>query len=77
MFHQINELMVLGMHPAISHPRRSQIRPLGRRTFSLYALRTPCAGSGAGGPSSRLSTCTEVAHRDPQGVPVQNTASHQ
>jgi len=47
MFHQINELMVLGMHPAISHPRRSQIRPLGRRTFSLYALRTPCVGSGA------------------------------
>jgi hypothetical protein len=28
MFHQINELMVLGMHPAIQYPRRSQIRPL-------------------------------------------------
>ena len=27
MFHQINELMVLGMHPAILYPRRSQIRP--------------------------------------------------
>src|SRR5437773_7266 len=27
MFHQIYELMVLGMHPAIPHPRRSQIRP--------------------------------------------------
>jgi len=31
MFHQIYELMVLGMHPAISHSRRSQIRPLDRR----------------------------------------------
>lgn len=30
MFHQIYELMVLGMHPAISHSRRSQIRPLDR-----------------------------------------------
>ena len=27
MSHQIYELMVLGMHPAISNPRRSQIRP--------------------------------------------------
>ena len=27
MFHQIYELMVLGMHPAIPHPRRSQIAP--------------------------------------------------
>jgi len=29
MFHQINELMVLGMHPAIQYPRRNQIRPRG------------------------------------------------
>src|SRR4030095_6292590 len=27
MFHRINESMVLGMHPAISCPRRSQFRP--------------------------------------------------
>ena len=27
MSHQIYELMVLGMHPLISNPRRSQIRP--------------------------------------------------
>ena len=27
MFHQIYELMVLGMHPAISYPRRNQNRP--------------------------------------------------
>ena len=32
MFHQINELMVLGMHPAIQCPRRSQGRPLRVRT---------------------------------------------
>jgi len=37
MFHQINELMVLGMHPAISHPRRSQIRPL--RWDPAYRIR--------------------------------------
>jgi len=28
MFRQIYELTVLGMHPAIQCPRRSQIRPL-------------------------------------------------
>jgi len=27
MFRQIYELTVLGMHPAIPHPRRSQFRP--------------------------------------------------
>src|ERR1051325_6487248 len=31
MFRQISELTVLGMHPAIPHPRRSQIRPLNGR----------------------------------------------
>jgi len=32
MSHQIYELMVLGMHPAILYPRRSQFRP--RRGFT-------------------------------------------
>ena len=27
MFHQIYELMVLGMHPASLYPRRSQVAP--------------------------------------------------
>jgi len=51
MSHQIYELMVLGMHPAISYPRRSQIRPrrgdriaaptLLGATRSLYGTRAP------------------------------------
>ena len=28
MFHQIYELMVLGMHPAIPYPRRSHFAPV-------------------------------------------------
>ena len=35
MFHQIYELMVLGMHPAIPHPRRSQIRPQAVRSIDF------------------------------------------
>ena len=38
MFHQIYELMVLGMHPAILYPRRNQGRPqsvVQQRTFIL------------------------------------------
>jgi hypothetical protein len=38
MFHQIYELMVLGMHPAISHSRRSQIRPLDETAGAPDAL---------------------------------------
>ncbi len=37
MFHRINESMGLGMHPAISCPRRSQFRPLG---LSCLPIRT-------------------------------------
>jgi len=39
MFRQISELTVLGMHPAIPYPRRSQIRPLvGSVAPLLYAV---------------------------------------
>src|SRR5688572_32931149 len=41
MFHQINELMVLGMHPAIQYPRRSQIRPLRQVTRARLIVRDP------------------------------------
>ena len=55
MFHQIYELMVLGMHPAISSSRRSQIRPQGEtaararhyeaREFHCMAGRAACSPS--------------------------------
>ena len=49
MFHQINELMVLGMHPAIQYPRRSQIRPLrpGQSHPILYGILVVAAGPDA------------------------------
>ena len=67
MFHQINELMELGMHPALQHPRRSQIRPLDSGSvahLSFYAIwrcrqgalaRQPVAIRGRQRPAAAVS----------------------
>ena len=53
MFHRINESMVLGMHPAISCPRRSQSRP-------LRVSRLPRRSLGGGGHAPRRRVPTSL-----------------
>ena len=48
MFHQINELMVLGMHPAIPYPRRSQFRPRKQGEIGTPFNCTAAAGTPLG-----------------------------
>jgi len=71
MFHQIYELMVLGMHPAISHSRRSQIRPLDRYApdappaYFLIVRAEPFRGWRGGG----RYVPTRASSAPPSGVP--------
>ena len=62
MFHRINESMVLGMHPAISCPRRSQFRPLRVR------VACPAEALGGGGrrslPRHAFLHCTWPVRKD-------------
>src|SRR5688572_23466515 len=62
MFHQINELMVLGMHPASPYLRRNRSAPIRVFLFRLSQRRPPIPNPQPLIPSPRAETTLSTVH---------------